>query len=121
MFSLRVLSAFMPVLLILTRILFAASGPQPTALLRSGTPVFVVFDQSVDSETAKEGDTIYLRVLRPVQVDGVVVIRPGEKVRSKVTEVRRAGGWGKRGDLSVRVESTSAVDGQEISLSAVQR
>ncbi len=59
--------------------------------LRAGTPVFVVFDQSIDSEAAQEGETLYLRVLRPVQMDGVVVIRAGEKVRAKVAEVKKAG------------------------------
>lgn len=108
--------------------LFAMAQPSPLALgadkvvtLRAGTPVFAVFEQSIDSEAANEGDTIYLRVMRPVLVDDVVVIRSGEKVRAKVIEVRKAKGWGRRGDLTVRVESTTAVDGQEVLLSATQR
>lgn len=108
--------------------LFALAQPSPLALgadkvvtLRAGTPVFAVFEQSIDSEAANEGDTIYLRVMRPVLVDDVVVIRSGEKVRAKVIEVRKAKGWGRRGDLTVRVESTTAVDGQEVLLSATQR
>ncbi|MBI1893282.1 MAG: hypothetical protein HYS14_04120 [Candidatus Rokubacteria bacterium] len=100
---------------------FLAVGADKEVTLRSGTPIFLVFDQSIDSETGNEGDTIYLRVMRPVQVEGVVVIRSGEKVRTKLTEVRKAKGWGRRGDITVRVESTSAVDGQEILLSATQR
>lgn len=108
--------------------LFALAQPSPLALgadkvvtLRAGTPVFAVFEQSIDSEAANEGDTIYLRVMRPVLVDDVVVIRSGEKVRAKVIEVRKAKGWGRRGDLTVRVESTTAIDGQEVLLSATQR
>jgi hypothetical protein len=97
-----------------------ALGADQVVILRSGTPVFVIFDQSIDSGAANEGDTIYLRVLRPVLVDDAVVIRSGEKVRAKVIEVKKAKGWGRRGDLTVRVESTTAVDGQEVLLSAVQ-
>lgn len=98
-----------------------ALGADKVVTLRAGTPVFAVFEQSIDSEAANEGDTIYLRVMKPVQVDEIVVIRSGEKVRAKVIEVRKAKGWGKRGDLTVRVESTTAVDGQEVLLSATQR
>jgi hypothetical protein len=98
-----------------------ALGADKVVTLRAGTPVFAVFEQSIDSEAANEGDTIYLRVMRPVVVDDVVVIRSGEKVRAKVIEVRKAKGWGRRGDLTVRVESTTAVDGQEVLLSATQR
>lgn len=98
-----------------------ARGADQVVILRAGTPVFIIFDQSIDSEAAYEGDTIYLRVLRPVLVDDAVVIRSGEKVRAKVIEVKKARGWGRRGDLTVRVESTTAVDGQEVLVSAVQR
>lgn len=98
-----------------------ALGADKVVTLRAGTPVFAVFEQSIDSEAANEGDTIYLRVMRPVVVDDVVVIRSGEKVRAKVMEVRKAKGWGRRGDLTVRVESTTAVDGQDVLLSATQR
>ena len=98
-----------------------ALGADQDVLLRAGTPVFLIFDQSIDSEATNEGDTIYLRVLRPVVVDDAVVIRSGENVRAKITEVKKAKGWGRGGDLTVRVESTKSVDGQEVLLSAVQR
>ena len=65
------------------------------------TPVYVILEQPVDSETVHVGDTIDWRVLRPVQVDDVMVIRSGEKVRTKVVEVKKASGWGRRGDLTV--------------------
>lgn len=98
-----------------------ALGADQVVLLRAGTPVFLIFEQSIDSEAAKEGDALYLRVLRPVVVDDAVMIRSGETVRAKISEVKKASGWGSRGDLTIRVESTTAVDGQEVLLSAVQR
>ena len=108
-------------LMVLVEASALALGADKVVTLRAGTPVFAVFEHSVDSEAANEGDTIYLRVMRPIVVDDVVVIRSGEKVRAKVIEVRKAKGWGQRGDLTVRVESTTAVDGQEVPLSATQR
>ena len=98
-----------------------ALGADQVVLLRAGTPVFLIFDQSINSEAANEGDTIHLRVLRPVVVDDAVVIRSGEKVRARVIEIKKAKGWGRGGDFTVRVESTTGVDGQEVLLSAVQR
>ncbi|MGH2396535.1 MAG: DUF2085 domain-containing protein [bacterium] len=98
-----------------------ALGADQVAPLRGGTPVFLVFDRSVDSEAANEGDTIYLRVLRPVVVDDAVVIRSGENARAKIIEIKKAKGWGTGGNLTVRVDSTTAVDGQEVPLRGVQR
>ncbi len=98
-----------------------ALGANQVVLLRAGTPVFLIFDRSIDSEAVNEGATIYLRVLRPVVVDDAVVIRSGENVRARVIEVKKAKGWGTGGNLTVRVESTTAVDGQEIPLSGEQR
>jgi len=98
-----------------------ALGEGQKVILRSGTPVFLVFDHSIDSESVKEGRIVHLRVLRPVTVDDFVVIRVGEDAIAKVTEVEEASGWGARGNLTIRLESTSTVDGQEVFLSGTQR
>jgi len=98
-----------------------ALGEDQKVILQSGTPVFIVFDHTIHSESVKEGDAVHLRILRPVTTDGVVLIRVGEDVIAKVTEVEEASGWGARGNLTVRVESTWAIDGQEVILSGTQR
>jgi hypothetical protein len=64
-----------------------ALGADQVVLLRAGTPVFLIFDQSINGEAANEGDTISLRVLRPVLVDGAVLIRSGQNVRARLIEV----------------------------------
>ncbi|MFQ5540414.1 MAG: hypothetical protein ACE5FB_08405 [Candidatus Binatia bacterium] len=98
-----------------------ALGTDEVVILQAGTPVFIVFDHAIDSESVKEGDLVHLRVIRPVVVDDAVLIRVGEEVIAKVTEVKEAGGWGKRGDLTIRVDSTTAVDGQQVFLSGTQQ
>lgn len=98
-----------------------ALGADQVVLLRVGTPVFLIFDRSIDSEAVTEGGAVYLRVLRPVVVDDAVVIRSGENVLAKVSEVKKAKGWGTGGNVTVRVESTTAVDGKQVLLSGVQR
>jgi len=98
-----------------------ALGGDTIVRLPSGTTLFAVFDHTITSESVKEGDIVYLRVMRPVMVDKHIVIRTGENVSAKVTESKESGGWGKAGNLEVRIDSTTAVDGQEIFLSYTQR
>ena len=98
-----------------------ALGGDTIVRLPSGTTVFAVFDHSVTSGSVQEGDIVYLRVMRPVMVDKHTVIRTGEKVSAKVTESQEGAGWGKAGELEIRIDSTTAVDGQEIFLSYTQR
>lgn len=93
-----------------------ALGGDQVVILDSGTPVFVVFPRSVDSDSAKEGDLLQLRVLMPVKVNGQTLIRAGEKVSAKVIKSTESGGWGKKGELEVQIDSTTAVDGQEVFL-----
>jgi len=119
--SRRRLAAFVLVMFVLTQPYPMALGELETVILHSGTPVFVVVESSITSETVKEGDLVYFRVMRPVIVDDVVVISTGEKVTAKVTEVEEASGWGKRGNLTVRVDSTTSVDNQAVFLSGTQR
>ena len=47
-----------------------------------------------------------------------VVIAKGAFVRASVAEVKRAGHFGHAGNLSLKVESTTAVDGQRVPLRA---
>ncbi len=98
-----------------------ALGGDKVVILPSGTPVFAVFTHSIDSESVKEGDIVYLLTMRPVVVDGDTVIRSNERVSAKITESEESGGWGKAGKLEIRIDSTTAVDGQEVILSYTQR
>jgi hypothetical protein len=72
------------------------------------------FDLS--SATAKPGDKITFRVLRPLKVDGVTVIEAGALANGKVVQVKRAGRWGRAGKLAFNIEEVIAVDGKPIPL-----
>ncbi|HEX7124522.1 MAG TPA: DUF2085 domain-containing protein [Thermodesulfobacteriota bacterium] len=97
---------------------FAAESGRVT--LRGGTPVFLVFPDVVSSESVSEGQSIPLRVLRDVKVDGRVVIAAGARATARVTKVQPRSGWGTPGRLEVYVSDVEAVDGQLIPLSARQ-
>jgi hypothetical protein len=72
----------------------------------------------LSSQTAVEGDVIHLELTDPVIVNGAIAIGAGASVRGIVSSVTHAGRLGKAGSISVRIESTEAVDGQRVKLRA---
>lgn len=87
-------------------------------VIPDGTEVFAETIDQISSANATEGDRIQLRVETPVVVNGVVVIAQGTIVHGIVSDVGRRGRMGRSGRINIRVESTSAVDGQRVSLRA---
>jgi hypothetical protein len=57
-----------------------------------------------------------MKVDENVLVNGVLVIAKGTPVRAEVNEAKGSGMFGKAGKLSLRIESTTAVDGQKVPL-----
>lgn len=72
------------------------------------------------SETATVGDQVKLEVDNNVIVDGAIAIAAGTPVRGSVASVNKAGRMGKSGNISIRVESTEATDGQRVRLRATK-
>lgn len=83
-----------------------------------GTEFTVVTAEGISSKTASEGDRVALKVDENVVVNGMTVIAKGASVRASVAEVKSAGFMGRGGKLNLRVEGTSAVDGQRVPLRA---
>lgn len=88
------------------------------ATLRAGTPVLLEVMDTIDSEHYHRGQSVPLVVVRSVSVDNHIVILANSLVYAKVSKVEEASGWGGEGEISIVVESCTAVDGQEIMLSA---
>jgi hypothetical protein len=57
-----------------------------------------------------------MKVDENVLVNGVLVIAKGTPVRAEVNEAKSSGMFGKAGKLTLRIESTTAVDGQKVPL-----
>ena len=90
-------------------------------IVTAGTQFTVVTIREITSKTvlegeSLEGDSLVFKVDKDVVVDGHTVIAKGTPVKGSVIEAKRAGDFGKGGRLSIRVESTLAVDGQQITL-----
>jgi hypothetical protein len=88
--------------------------------LPEGTVFTALTMQTLSSKTAGTGDPVMLEVADNVRVNDVVVITAGTPVRAVVSDVRHAGRMGQSGNLNLRLESTTAVDGQTVGLRATR-
>lgn len=95
-----------------------ASAQDRQVLIPDGTEIHAETIERISSATAAEGDRIQLRVESPVTVDGAVVIAQGAIIHGVVSDVGRRGRMGRSGRINIRLESTTAVDGQRVSLRA---
>lgn len=99
-----------------------ASGTIVTVpvILPEGTEFTAQTLDFLTSETATVGDQVKLEVDNNVVVDGAIAIAAGTAVRGVVASVAKAGRMGKSGNISLRVESTEATDGQRVRLRATK-
>jgi hypothetical protein len=89
-------------------------------VIPDGTEFNVVNLQLVSSKTATEGDPVDFKVDEDVMINGMLVIAKGTLVKGEVTNAEHNGHFGKSGKLSIRVASTTSVDGQTIKLRAAR-
>lgn len=85
-----------------------------------GTEIDVVTTEELSSKTAAENDPVEFKVNEDVTVNGHVVISKGTIVKGIVSEAEKSGRMGRSGKLNIRVESTTAVDGQKVKLRAAK-
>lgn len=95
-----------------------APVPGQEFVLPEGTEFTVQTVDEISSKTASENDPVNLRVAEDVRVGNQVVIVSGSLVKGTVASVEQRGHLGKGGKLGIRIESTTAVDGQKIKLRA---
>lgn len=96
----------------------AAAGAE--AVLPDGTEITVITIDEISSKTAAEGDPLSFKIDEDVLVSGKTVIKAGTLVKGSVSNASKSGRLGKGGQLSIRIESTTAVDGQKVRLRAVK-
>lgn len=101
-------------------------GQQPSSLPREvllpdGMELTLVNIEKLSSKHLRQGYPVSFRVDQDVIVNGTTVIRSGTLATGVVTDAERSGYHGKGGRLSVRVDSTTAVDGQRIKLRSSQK
>jgi hypothetical protein len=97
-----------------------APARQDSVVIPDGTEFSVVNQTLVSSKTATDGDPVDFKVDEDVSINGVVVIARGTLVKGEVTNAEHNGHFGKSGKLSIRVSSTTSVDGQSVKLRAAR-
>lgn len=98
----------------------AAQSNAQQLLVPEGTEFIAVTTEKISSKSAVLGDRVVLKVDDQVVVKGRVVINKGTTVRGSIVSAEKSGRVGKGGKLAIRIESTNAVDGQEIKLRATK-
>jgi hypothetical protein len=81
-----------------------------------GTEFTVITTEEISSKTASEGDPISFKVAEDVKINEQTVIAKDALVKGVVTTAKKAGMMGRGGNLGIRVDSTTTVDGQKIKL-----
>lgn len=85
-------------------------------VIPDGTEFDVETTEEISSKTAAEGDPLTFKVVEDVKVDGQTVVAAGTLVKGVISNAKKAGMMGKGGQLGIRVESTTTVDGQKLKL-----
>lgn len=89
-------------------------------ILPDGTEFDIVTVDEISSKTATEGDQLTFKVFEDLKIGGVTVISKDSIVKGTVSNAEHSGHMGKSGKLGIRVDSTTAVDGQKVRLRATK-
>ena len=84
--------------------------------LTSQTLVVIRTSQHIDAEQFKVGATVPLDVAVDVKVDDEILIAAGAPVMAVVDDAETEGMVGQGGEISVSIQSTTAVDGTVVAL-----
>ena len=97
------------------------SAPAPRGfLLEDGTPVHLIFSQTVSSATAQTGDTVELEVVDDVAISGLLVIPRGSTAWATVTDAQHKRHLGRPGKLDINIDKVRLADGEKALLRAVK-
>jgi hypothetical protein len=92
--------------------------PADRIRLANGKAVRLMVTETVSSKTAKVGDPVKLQVIDPVKVNELVVIASKAPASGTITEVKPAGRAWHKGGVTLRLDSVTLVNQQQVALSA---
>jgi len=105
-------------------LLFFASGTFAQDLkplvLEDGTPVRLVLDQTLSSESSHTGDLVSFEVVEDINVSGVLIIPRGSTAWATVTAAEHKKRMGRGGKLDLNIDKVRVADGEKVLLRAVQ-
>ena len=88
--------------------------------VKAGTVVPVKFTETMSSKNAFEGQTVLFTVTQDIKDPKThnIVIKAGTSALGQVSKIEKTGVFGKKGELGINIQQTTAVDGSPISLQA---
>jgi hypothetical protein len=89
-----------------------------SVVIPDGTEVKVITVEEVSGKHSVEGDQLNFKVAEDVIINGNKVIAKDTIVKATVTAAKKPGFAGTSGKLSIRLDSTKTVDGQDVKLRA---
>jgi len=87
--------------------------------LRAGTPVVAESAQTYNSKNLSVGQSINVRAKFNVVVDKQTLISAGSLGTATISDLKKAGIFGRAGRLELQIQSIQAVDGQQVLLSGI--
>lgn len=111
--NLKVVSIFVIALLF-----FQSSVQLVAVTLPIGSIIQLEVTNTISTLNAYVGQKVNFRVLDDVSIDGEVVVKGGSKAVGKVVSVDKNGALGKPGSMSIQLSRVTAVDGNNIPISA---
>ena len=84
--------------------------------LPEDTMVELRLSTGLQSNLIIEGQLISFSVVEPIKINDVIVIEGGARARGKVAKFRKAGSWGRGGEIFLEMQDVMAVDGSRIPL-----
>jgi hypothetical protein len=103
---------FLPIVLSLSLVRFqCAQIESATGVVAPGTGVEIELLENVSSESLHAGQNVPFKLVRPLEVNGVVLLTAGTPFSGKVTKVDAAGHWGKVGVFDLTLEPLKLADG----------
>lgn len=94
-----------------------AAAVEEVLVLPAGSELELMVLLEIDSDRARPGDPVKLRVNRPVKVGAVTVVPVGAAAQGEVVAAQSSGAMMRRGRLAVKITSVT-LGGRAISLGA---
>jgi len=93
-------------------------GQKKEVVLKAGTEIQLESDQYYDGKNLRQNQEVLFRTKYPVIVDEEVLIAAGAPVVGRIIRFEKNRTMGRPGYLEIRIESVTAIDGQQIRLDA---
>ncbi len=78
------------------------------------TTVEIELVNNISSEEVKEGDFVQFKVVKDVEINGVVAIKKDASARGRIVMAKKAGRWGKQGKVDWAMNDVISIDGKTV-------